>query len=203
MICFINALSLTTVAAVLIFQAAAPLYAAAMAWLLIGERVTPLKLAAILASMAGVVIMVHGVSGTGGLMGIALSTVMGVTFAGTIVLARVRPDVPTTEASTLAVGLVALASLPMAQLHLTLPEYGLMASFGVCQMGLALIMFTAGIRLIPAADAGLISILETVLAPLWVWLAFAETPDTNTLVGGAVILIAVLTTIRTDAAPLP
>jgi drug/metabolite transporter (DMT)-like permease len=165
--------------------------------------VTPLKLAAILASMAGVVIMVHGVSGTGGLMGIALSTVMGVTFAGTIVLARVRPDVPTTEASTLAVGLVALASLPMAQLHLTLPEYGLMASFGVCQMGLALIMFTAGIRLIPAADAGLISILETVLAPLWVWLAFAETPDTNTLVGGAVILIAVLTTIRTDAAPLP
>src|SRR5450631_402407 len=44
MICFINALSLTTVAAVLIFQAAAPLFAAALAWLLIRERVTPLKI---------------------------------------------------------------------------------------------------------------------------------------------------------------
>ena len=131
MICFINALSLTTVAAVLIFQAAAPLFAAVLAWLLIRERVTAGKIAAILASIVGVAIMVHGVSGAGGILGIALSTVMSVTFAGTIVLARVRPDVPTTEASTLAVGLVALVSLPMAQLHISMPEFALMATFGV------------------------------------------------------------------------
>ena len=203
MICFINALSLTTVAAVLIFQAAAPLFAAAFAWLLIRERVTPLKIAAIIVSMVGVAIMVHGVNSPGGLAGIALSTVMSLTFAGTIVLARVRPNVPTTEASTIAVALVALTSLPMAELHLSTPDLALMATFGIGQMGLALIMFTAGIRLLPAADAGLISILETVLAPLWVWLVFAETPDANTLIGGAVILAAVFSTVRSDPTPLP
>ncbi|HEY0419766.1 MAG TPA: DMT family transporter, partial [Acetobacteraceae bacterium] len=65
MICFINALALTTVAAVLVFQAAAPLFAAGLAWLVLRERVSPVKLAAILATLGGVTLMVSG-PGAGG-----------------------------------------------------------------------------------------------------------------------------------------
>ena len=48
-------------------------------------------------------------------------------------------------------------------------------------MALGLILFTAGARLIPAAQAGLISLLEVVLGPLWVWLIYREAPDALTL----------------------
>ena len=63
---------------------------------------------------------------------------------------------------------------------------------GGVQMGLGLAMFTVGARLIPAAEVALITLLEVVLGPLWVWLAFSERPDAATLAGGAIVLVAVL-----------
>ena len=47
-----------------------------------------------------------------------------------------------------------------------------------------MILFTAGARLIAAAQAGLIALLEVVLGPLWVWLIYREQPDGLTLAGG-------------------
>jgi drug/metabolite transporter (DMT)-like permease len=49
-------------------------------------------------------------------------------------------------------------------------------------------MFTAGARLIPAAEAGLISNLETVLGPVWVWLLLSERPSDYAILGGALVL---------------
>jgi len=63
--------------------------------------------------------------------------------------------------------------------------------FGIGQMAFALVLFTTRVRLMPAADAGLITLLECVLTPFWVWLAFAETPEGRTVAGGAVVLGAV------------
>jgi drug/metabolite transporter (DMT)-like permease len=192
MITFINALQLTTVAAVLIFQAASPLFAAAMAWVFLRERVGLVKALAILGTLAGVVVMVSGAGGEGGLAGDALSLLMGLTFAGTIVLARAQPGTPTSAALCLAVVMVAVVSAPLASLPATAREFFLLALFGCVQMGLGVVMFTAGVRLIPAADAGLLSVLECVLAPVWVWFAFGEDPGRGTLVGGAIVMVSVL-----------
>lgn len=79
----------------------------------------------------------------------------------------------------------------MADFVLPAVDYGLLALFGAGQMAIALVLFTTGVRLMPAADAGLITLLECVLAPLWVWLAFAETPEGRTAAGGIVVLGAV------------
>ena len=196
MIFFINALTLTTVAAVLVFQAAAPLFAGAMAWAFLGERVGGLKLAAIVASLGGVLIMVSGAADSGSLAGVAMSAAMGLTFAATVVLARTRPDVPTTEASLLAVVLVALAAAPFARFAVAPDDMALLAGFGVGQMGLALVMFTTGVRLIPSADAGLVSVLESVLGPLWVWLMLGEDPGRATLAGGVIVITAVVVAAR-------
>ena len=200
MISFINALSLTTVAAVLVYQAAAPLFAAALAWLFLRERVNAAKLAAIAVSFAGVLLIVAGNRSPSGMLGNAVSFVMGLTYALTVVLARARPDVPTTEASLLAVAIVALVAAPLARFDLSAPDMLLLAVFGVFQMGLALILFTTGVRLIPAADAGLISVLESVLGPVLVWLAFGENPGLNTLLGGAVVIAAVVVAARLEIA---
>jgi drug/metabolite transporter (DMT)-like permease len=59
-------------------------------------------------------------------------------------------------------------------------------------MGIGLILFTGGVRLIPAAEAGLMSVLESILSPLWVWIALRETPNADTLAGGAIVLGAIV-----------
>ena len=74
-----------------------------------------------------------------------------------------------------------------------------LALLGAGQIGLGLGLLMVGARLIPAAQVALISLLEVVLGPVWVWLAYAERPDTATLAGGAVVLVAIL--IQTAAAP--
>ena len=195
MICFITALSYTSVAAVLFFQAAAPLCAATLAWLFLHERIGRVQMAAIAVTFAGVLVMVAG-QPAGGLVGAVISAVMTLTFAGSIVLARVRRDIPATAAVCVAVAIVAVVTAPFAELAVTWRELGQLALFGTVQMGLGLVLFTAGVVLIPAADAGLISILETVLAPVWVWLAFGEDPGTSTLVGGVIVLAAVAAVAR-------
>jgi drug/metabolite transporter (DMT)-like permease len=59
-------------------------------------------------------------------------------------------------------------------------------------MGLGLAFLTMGARLIPAAEVALITLLEVVLGPLWVWLALSERPGIATLLGGAVVVAAVV-----------
>ena len=83
-------------------------------------------------------------------------------------------------ATCLATLIAACVALPIADPSTPTHRYRHLALFGVGQMAFGLVMFTAGTRLIPAAEAGLISNLEPVLAPVWVWLAFSEMPSDYT-----------------------
>ena len=67
----------------------------------------------------------------------------------------------------------------------------LLVSLGVGQIGLGFVFLTIGGRLIPAAEVALITLLEVVLGPLWVWLVLSEQPGVATLAGGVVVLGAV------------
>ena len=62
-------------------------------------------------------------------------------------------------------------------------------------------MLTVGARLIPAAQVGLITLLEVVLGPLWVWLALDERPSTPTLAGGAIVIAAIVLQTRRAEPP--
>jgi drug/metabolite transporter (DMT)-like permease len=196
MMTFINALALTTVANVMVFQAASPLFAAVLAWFWLKERIPPRIAVAIAATLAGVVLMVSGriaIADPGReLAGDLISLVMSLTSALVIILARRDRLVSMTAATCLGMAITAALALPLADLAPSPRDFALLAAFGIGQMALALVMFTNGVRLIPAADAGLISVVECVLAPLWVWLAFGETPDARGLLGGAIVLAAVL-----------
>ena len=86
------------------------------------------------------------------------------------------------------------SSLPLAQGigSLTTADIGVLAMFGFCQVGLGLTLFTLGSRLLPSGQASLIATLETPLMPFWVWLAFAEVPSLRALIGGALVMGAVV-----------
>jgi drug/metabolite transporter (DMT)-like permease len=76
-----------------------------------------------------------------------------------------------------------------------------LALLGIGQIGIGFALLTVGARLIPAAQVGLITLLEIVLGPLWVWLALDERPSNLTLVGGAIVIVAIV--IQTRASPPP
>jgi len=199
MIAFIVALRETTVANVLFIQATAPFFAALGAWLFMRERVCFRALMAIALALFGVGVMVSDSAVSGRLLGDLLSVVLAVCLAATIVIARRYPKLHMSEATCAACLIAALVTAPFANpLQVSLNDLLLLAIFGICQIGLGLVMFSAGVQLIPAAEAGLVSVLETVLAPIWVWLAVGEVPGRLALIGGGIVMIAVLGHLLTE-----
>ena len=189
---FIVALNHTTVANVLFMQAVAPIAAALIAWVALHESVSRRTSIAMAVALAGVGLMVGGPGGSHGL-GVGLSVVMTLAFALAVVITRHRRDISMAPAICVSQVLVAIVAAPFAHPgSVDAHDFGLIVALGVGQMGLGLAFLTIGARLIPAAEVALITLLEVVLGPLWVWLALSERPSTATLAGGAVVIGAVM-----------
>jgi drug/metabolite transporter (DMT)-like permease len=189
---FIVALNHTTVAHVLFIQAMAPVLAALLAWLALREPVSTRTGVAMAVALAGVALMVGGPGG-GSLLGDALSLLMALAFAVSIVISRHRRDVSMLPATCLAQVFLVVAFLPFADVGgMPGDDVLALAALGAGQIGLGLAFLTVGARLIPAAQVALITLLEVVLGPLWVWLAIDEKPTTATLLGGAIVVVAVV-----------
>ncbi len=189
---FIVALNHTTVANVLFMQAVAPIAAALIGWVALHERVSRRSAVAMVIALGGVALMVGGPGGSFGL-GIGLSVLMTLAFALSVVITRHRRDISMARAICLSQLLVLGAAGPFSHPgRFGAHDLALVALLGVGQMGLGLAFFTVGARLIPAAEVALITLLEVVLGPLWVWVALSERPSTATLVGGLVVMVAVV-----------
>jgi drug/metabolite transporter (DMT)-like permease len=199
---FIIALNHASVAQVLFIQSIAPVLAALLGRALLGEPVSVRTAAAMAVALLGVAVMV-GSPGGGTPLGDGLSVVMALGFAVSIVIARHRRDVSMAPATGLAQLLLLIVATPIAlagHVAVGVPDVLWLALFGAGQIGLGVILLTIGARLIPAAQVALISLLEVVLGPLWVWLADGERPSTGTLIGGAVVVAAVILQARDPAA---
>jgi drug/metabolite transporter (DMT)-like permease len=189
---FIVALNHANVANVLFMQAVAPVIAALLAWVALRESVTGRTALSMGVALLGVGLMVGG-AGSGGAVGIGASFVMTLAFAAAIVITRHKREISMAPAICLSQLLVFGVCAPLADAaSVTRHDLGLLVLLGVGQMGLGLAFLTVGARLIPAAEAALITLLEVVLGPLWVWLAYGEEPGLATLVGGAVVVGAVI-----------
>src|SRR5829696_2591676 len=200
---FIAALNHTSVARVLFILAIAPVFAALLARATLGEPLTPRTGLAMALALSGVALML-GAPGEGSLAGDGLSFLTALAFAVMIVITRWRHDVSMAPATCLSQALLVAAFLPFATPgEIGGDDLGWLATLGVGQIGLGFALLTVGARLIPAAQVGLITLLEVVLGPLWVWLALDERPSTLTLAGGAVVIVAILVQTRDAAPPAP
>jgi drug/metabolite transporter (DMT)-like permease len=189
---FIVALNHTTVANVLFMQAASPIAAALIAWVALRESISRRTVVAMAVALVGVGLMVGGPGGAQGL-GLVLSVVMMFAFALAVVITRHRRDISMAPAICLSQVILIVAAAPFAEpATIGSRDLLLMILLGVGQMGAGLAFLTLGARLIPAAEVALITLLEIVLGPLWVWLAISETPSTATLVGGVILIAAVV-----------
>ncbi|PYN57106.1 MAG: EamA family transporter [Candidatus Rokuibacteriota bacterium] len=191
--CFIFSLAHTSVANTLILMSTGPYVAGLLAFILLGERVARRTWLTMGVVLVGASVMVSDSYRRGAIVGDLLAIVMASSFAIATVLIRRHPEIQMAPAAALATALTALVALPMADPLGTAPrDLALLAFFGVGQFGAGFLLFTAGARLIPAAESSLIGMLETVLGPLWVWLVLSERPGAASLAGGALILAALL-----------
>ena len=198
---FIAALNHTSVARVLFILAVAPVLAALLARVTLGEPITRRSLLAMALALAGVTLML-GAPGEGSVAGDGLSFLAALAFAAMVVITRWRHDVSMAPATCLAQVILVAAFLPFASPgEIGGDDVFWLAALGIGQIGIGFALLTVGARLIPAAQVGLITLLEVVLGPLWVWLALDERPSTLTLVGGAIVIGAIVT--QTRAAPPP
>ena len=190
---FIVALNHANVANVLFLQAASPIAAALLAWIALGEPITARAGVAMAVALLGVGLMVGG-PGSGGLLGVGASFVMMLAFAVGIVITRHRRDISMVPAICLSQLLRRPRGRRRSPSPTTIGEHDLvfLVLLGVCQMGLGLVLFTMGARLIVASEVALITLLEVVLGPFWAWVAVGETPALMTVVGGVVVVAAVL-----------
>jgi len=199
---FFVALNHASVASVLFMQGLAPLLAAALG-LLVGDPVGRRTWLAMGIALAGVAVMVGG-PGRPGPLGLALSLLMTMSFATTLVITRHRRDVSMAPATCLSQVLVVVLAAPFVSLSdVGTLDIGLLASLGICQIGLGFALLTVGARLIPAGEVALITLLEIVLGPIWVWVFLSERPSNGTIIGGAIVLGALLFEAHGEPPPTP
>ncbi|ODA93471.1 hypothetical protein BFX40_11735 [Mesorhizobium sp. SEMIA 3007] len=191
---FVVALAYTTVANILLMQAGVPLLAALLAWALFRERVSAVTWVAIAAVIAGVAIMVsESLNGAVSPIGDGLALLIAFMFSIATVITRRFASVRMTPATCLGTFLAAgFAASQASTFTVSAGDMGFLFAFGVVNLGIGLAFFATGARLIPAAVAALLGTFEPILGPIWVWLIHSEVPSGRTIIGGAVVVTALL-----------
>ena len=202
MVCFIPALQLTSVSNVAIIIATGPFVAAALAWIWLGEATRSRTLLASLVALCGVAIIVGNARAGSDILGIGLACLMTLAIAAMTVAVRRHRNTPMVAAAALSNVLGSLVSIPFADgiAGVTGTDVLVLAMFGFFQVALGLTLFVLGSRLLPSGQASLIATLETPLMPFWIWLAFEEVPTLRALLGGALVMGAVVADIIGDGA---
>jgi len=192
--CFVVALGYTTVANILLMQAGAPLIAALAGFLLFRERVDIATWLAILAVIGGVGIMVsNAIAGRVSPIGDGLALLMSFAVAGATVLTRRHAEVRMMPAVFFGcVAAACVGGVMAGPMQVGAKDAALLFVFGALNLGLGMALFVTGVRLLPAALGALIGTVEPVLGPIWVWLVHGEVPGERTLLGGGVVILALV-----------
>lgn len=193
----IYAIQVTSVANAMLLFATSPFMAAVLGWIVLKERVRPATWGAIVVAIGGIAVMVADKSGSVAMNGSLAALASAFGFAVFTVALRwgksgeMLPSVFLSGVFAIVVTLgVCLAlNLPLV---LTPRDGGISIGMGIFQVGAGLILYTIGSKSLPAAELALLSLAEVLLGPLWVWLFLGETATSNTLIGGLILLAAIV-----------
>ena len=194
---FVLAVTHTSVSNVVVIVAAAPMFAAGLSALLLGERTSRRVWIAIALVISGVVVVVSGSLGQGQVLGDLFALGAIFLFGCSLVLLRRFPDIN----RTLMVGLGGIGMSLIAVIPAALSGYSGTTWIALVLMGavfgpISRVVLAIAPRYLPAAEVGLFTPVETVAASLWAWLFFAEAPVLTTYIGGAIVVGAVIWGIR-------
>jgi len=190
---FVMAIDLSSVADVLVILAATPLCAAVLAWFVLREVPDRRTSLAIAIGAVGVLIAAVGGMTGGSPAGMALAVFTTLNLAAQFTLLRRWPQVDNVAAVFIGSFFMAVLGFTVAE-PLAMEGASLFWAFmlGLFLTPIAFTLITVGPRHIGAAEVSLLMLLETAFGPLWVWLVLGEAPATTALIGGAIIVVAIV-----------
>ena len=195
MLLFVGANKTTTAANAILLQYLAPVFTAFIGAALLKEKARTEHWVSIFFVALGMAIMFADKFDGGRLFGDLLALMSAVTFSLYFVFMRMQKEGSPLESNLLsqwiAAGVCLLVSLFLPMPQFTQKSVAAALLLGVVQIGIPSILIAYAIKRISAVSASLIAVIEPVLNPVWVFLVLGEYPGMNTIIGGAVILLAV------------
>jgi drug/metabolite transporter (DMT)-like permease len=195
---YIFALNRTTVANTYVLLATAPLMAAILGRIVLGERMRRRTLVAMLLAFGGVVTMVSDSLRGGQVWGDLIAMSTGLFFAVNIVALRSAPLRDGRPVDMMPSNAMAGVVIAVFMTFVTDPldvrdaDIPFLMLIGLLSMSLGTWLFTRGVRYLQSAEAGLLCLTEAVLGPLLVWIVIAEMPTPQALLGAAIVLAALV-----------
>jgi len=193
----IYAIQATTVANAVFLFAASPFLTAILGWLILHESVRRATLVAIAVAGVGMFIMVREGLAAGAASGNVAALLSALGFAAFTITLRwgrltdMMPAVVLGGVLSMAVAAVVLG-ISGAPLLVPARDIVIAVAMGAVQLAVGMALYTLGSRVIPAAELTLLSLVEVLLAPIWVWLVLGETASVGTFAGGGILLAAVV-----------
>ena len=183
----------TTVANVVFIISTQTVFLPIVAYIFLKEKISPRGYVAIVLAMIGVTLMIGDSFGTGSLKGNLAALTIPINFSVLILIIRKYPKVDMIPAIFYAGILSCLYGLFLLEdLSISTKDIWLSFLLGVPQLAFCFIFITIGSRTTPAVMVGLLMLMESIFAPIWVWLFYNEIPPISVLVGGMIILSAVV-----------
>jgi drug/metabolite transporter (DMT)-like permease len=195
MLLFVSANKTTTAANAILLQYFAPVLTVFISAALLKERARLEHYVALPIVVAGMILMFVGELGGGKMLGNVLAILSAVTFSFYFVFMRMQKDGSPLESILLShwltAGICVIVSFFLPAPHVTLKSLTAIAVLGIVQIGVSAILFSIGIKRVSAVQANLITVIEPVFNPLWVFLVIGEAPGIRTLIGGVIVILAV------------
>jgi drug/metabolite transporter (DMT)-like permease len=196
------AINATTVANVLFLQTASPLLMPLLAWMVLDEKPARRTLIAVALAVCGLLPIVLASAGGGRLQGDLLALICAVAGATNILIVRRARAVNLIPVVVVAGLLTLFVSLPLARpFEVAASDAIALVLLGAFQIGIGLSLFLFALRHLPAAPVALLTLLEPIVGPLLVWLIIGEVPPAATLLGGSIVILALMICAQATARP--
>ena len=192
-VAFVVAMSNTTVANVVFIISTQTMFLAIFGYFYLKEKVSLIGLISILLAMSGIIIMVGDSISGGSLFGNIVALAIPVNFAILVMIIRKNTKVDMVPAIFYS-GIFSLIYGFFLAESFEFTKHDLWMGFllGVPQLAVSFICITIGSRTVESATVGILMLMETLCAPLWVWLFLNEIPPISVFIGGAVIISAII-----------
>ena len=192
-VAYMYAMMETTVANVVFIISTQTVFLPIVAYIFLREKISSRGYVAIVLAMIGVTLMIGDSFGTGSLKGNLAALTIPINFSVLVLIIRKYPKVDMIPAIFYAGILSCLYGLFLLEdMVISTKDIWLSFLLGVPQLAFGFIFITIGSRTTPAVMVGLLMLMESIFAPIWVWLFYGEIPPASVLIGGIIILSAVV-----------
>jgi len=192
-VAFVVAMSNTTVANVVFIISTQTMFLAIFGYFYLKEKVSLIGLISIFLAMSGIIIMVGDSISGGSLFGNIVALAIPINFAILVMIIRKNTKVDMVPAIFYS-GIFSLIYGFFLAESFVFTKHDIWMGFllGVPQLAVSFICITIGSRTVESATVGLLMLMETLCAPLWVWLFLNEIPPLSVFIGGVVIISAII-----------